>query len=89
MRIVSIVVIGITVSFAVQAQDGRGPGRGRPAPNVGFTALDLNADGELDAKEILAAPRFPCKAGQELRWADHVRRDSNGHAAGAWPRRSR
>ncbi len=56
MRNVSIVVMGIAASLALQAQDGRGAGRGRPAPNVGFTALDLDADGGLDAKEILAAP---------------------------------
>jgi Ca2+-binding EF-hand superfamily protein len=56
MRIASTVAIGITACLALQAQDRGGPGRGRPAPNVGFTALDLNADGELDAREIIAAP---------------------------------
>src|ERR1700722_2377359 len=49
--------IGLIAAIAVQAQDGRGPGRGRfPAISVGFTALDLNSDGVLDAKEIDAAP---------------------------------
>jgi len=33
---------------------GRGPGRGRPS--VGFTTLDSNGDGILDAQEIAAAP---------------------------------
>jgi|ERR1039457_1875371 hypothetical protein len=36
---------------------GRGAGRGRfPGPGVGFTTLDLNGDGVLDAQEIEAAP---------------------------------
>jgi Ca2+-binding EF-hand superfamily protein len=56
MRIASIIVIGIAAGLTMQAQEGRGPGRGRPAPNAGFSALDLNGDGVLDASEIAAAP---------------------------------
>ncbi len=57
MRIVVPIVIGLAGIVAMQAQEGRGPGRGgRPGPSIGFTALDLNGDGELDAKEIAAAP---------------------------------
>jgi Ca2+-binding EF-hand superfamily protein len=50
-------VLLFTIAAALQAQDGRGPGRGRFfGPNVGFTALDTNGDGVLDAREIEAAP---------------------------------
>lgn len=56
MRSASFLVIGIAAGLTMQAQEGRGPGRGRPAPNAGFTALDLNGDGVLDAGEVAAAP---------------------------------
>jgi Ca2+-binding EF-hand superfamily protein len=58
MRFTWIVVIGLTYGPAVSpAQDGRGPGRGRfPVFNLGFTTLDTNGDGLLDAQEIAAAP---------------------------------
>lgn len=57
MRIVWTLAFGLLAVAGVQAQDGRGPGRGRfPAPNVGFTTLDINGDGVVDAAEIAAAP---------------------------------
>jgi Ca2+-binding EF-hand superfamily protein len=40
---------------------GRGPGRGRFGPNIGFAALDTNNDGALDADEITAAPKVLAK----------------------------
>jgi len=46
-------------ALCAQAQDGRGPGGrgpGRGRPSAGFTVLDLNGDGILDAAEIDAAP---------------------------------
>jgi hypothetical protein len=61
MRTASILVMGITAGLTVQAQGGRRPGRGRPAPNAGFTTLDLNGDGVLDASEPAAAPASPAK----------------------------
>lgn len=52
------IVIALTAAFGAQAQEGNGPGRGRfPGPNVGFTTLDLNGDGTLDATEIEAAAK--------------------------------
>jgi len=48
-------LIGLT---SAEAQDGRGRGGGRgrfPGPNLGFTTLDLNSDGVLDAHEIEVA----------------------------------
>jgi len=55
MRSIWIVIVGLSAGLSVApAQDGRGPGRGRPS--VGFTALDANGDGVLDAQEIAAAP---------------------------------
>ncbi len=59
MRIACIIAVGWIAGLAVQAQDGRGPGRGRPS--AGFTVLDLNGDGILDAAEIEAAPRSLAK----------------------------
>ena len=56
MRTTSILLIGIAAALTMQAQEGRGPGRGRPALNAGFAALDLNGDGVIDASEIAAAP---------------------------------
>jgi Ca2+-binding EF-hand superfamily protein len=57
MRIVWTIAFGLLALPAVQAQDGRGPGRGRfLAPNVGFMTLDSNGDGVVDAAEIAAAP---------------------------------
>jgi Ca2+-binding EF-hand superfamily protein len=38
-----------------QFPEGRGPGRGGFPPPVGFTTLDTNGDGTLDADEINAA----------------------------------
>jgi Ca2+-binding EF-hand superfamily protein len=57
MQIAWTIALGLLALGAAQSQDGRGPGRGRfPAPNVGFTALDSNGDGVVDAAEIAAAP---------------------------------
>jgi len=58
MRLVWAVLLTLFAGIAtLAAQDGRGPGRGRfPAPNLGFTTLDANGDGVLDAQEIAAAP---------------------------------
>lgn len=62
MRIAWTIAFGLIAGLAAQAQDGRGPGRGRfPGPNVGFTALDINGDGILDATEIEAAPKSLAK----------------------------
>jgi len=62
MRIASILAVGFIAGLAAQAQDGRGPGRGRfPVINAGFTALDTNGDGVLDAAEIAAAPKSLAK----------------------------
>lgn len=49
-------MIGLLAGVAAapaQQGFGRGPGRGRPS--MGFTALDSNGDGKLDAREIAAA----------------------------------
>src|SRR5580693_7913060 len=57
MRFAWMLVVGFSVGLAVApAQDGRGrePGRGRPS--IGFTILDTNGDGVLDAQEIAVAP---------------------------------
>jgi Ca2+-binding EF-hand superfamily protein len=57
MRLIWILTLGLFGLAVAPAQDGRGGGRGRfPTPNVGFTTLDLNGDGVLDAQEIDAAP---------------------------------
>ena len=57
MRFTWIAVIGLLAGSAVAlAQDGRGRGGGRGRPSVGFTALDANGDGVLDADEIATAP---------------------------------
>jgi Ca2+-binding EF-hand superfamily protein len=66
MRTVFIAALSLFAALAASAQDGPGPqpfgqdggrgGRGRPIPNAGFTALDANNDGVLDATEIDAAP---------------------------------
>lgn len=53
------IAVGLVAGLAVQAQDGRGAGRGRPS--AGFTVLDLNGDGALDATEIEAAPKSLAK----------------------------
>ena len=66
MRFTWTIVVGLLAGLgAAAAQDGRGagqsgregfgrgPGRGRPG--VGFTTLDSNGDGVLDAQEIAAA----------------------------------
>jgi Ca2+-binding EF-hand superfamily protein len=60
MRTGLIFCFALTVVLTVQAQDGpppgQGPGRGRFfGPSIGFTTLDLNGDGVLDADEIAAA----------------------------------
>jgi Ca2+-binding EF-hand superfamily protein len=66
-RIVRTIALGFIIGLAVKAQDGRGPGRGRfPAPNAGFTALDVNGDGILDATEIQAAPHSLAKLDKNL-----------------------
>lgn len=59
MRIAWTIAVGFIAGFSIQAQDGRGPGRGRP--NAGFTILDVNGDGTLDAAEIEAAPKSLAK----------------------------
>src|SRR5580693_1395589 len=62
MRFAWMLVVGFSVGLAVApAQDGRGrePGRGRPS--IGFTILDTNGDGVLDAQEIAAAPKSLAK----------------------------
>src|SRR5580698_4833114 len=57
MRLSWILIVGLLSWSAVAlAQDGRGRGPGRGQPSVGFTALDTNSDGVLDAQEIAAAP---------------------------------
>jgi Ca2+-binding EF-hand superfamily protein len=67
MRIVWSLAFGLIIGLAAQAQDGRGPGRGRfPAPNIGFAALDLNSDGTLDAAEIEAASKSLAKLDKNL-----------------------
>ena len=55
-------MVGLIAGSAVAlAQDGRGRGPGRGQPSVGFTALDTNGDGVLDAGEIAAAPAMLAK----------------------------
>jgi Ca2+-binding EF-hand superfamily protein len=62
MRTGWTLAFGLVIGLGAQAQDGRGPGRGRfPGINAGFTALDTNGDGALDASEIDAAPRSLAK----------------------------
>ena len=62
MRFAWNIAFGLIVGVTSGAQDGRGPGRGRfPAPNAGFSALDTNGDGTLDATEIEAAPKSLAK----------------------------
>jgi Ca2+-binding EF-hand superfamily protein len=57
MRFPWIAMVGFLAASAVAlAQEGRGRGPGRGQPSVGFTALDTNGDGVLDAGEIAAAP---------------------------------
>jgi Ca2+-binding EF-hand superfamily protein len=57
MQFTWIVAVGLLAGSAIAlAQDGRGRGPGRGQPSVGFTALDTNGDGVLDAHEIAAAP---------------------------------
>jgi Ca2+-binding EF-hand superfamily protein len=61
MRLFWTVSLGLFVGLSAMAQDGRGGpggpgGRGRGGPSVGFTLLDTNNDGTLDAAEIDAAP---------------------------------
>ncbi len=52
-----MLALGLLGLGVAPAQDGRGGGPGRfPTPNVGFTTLDLNGDGVLDAQEIDSAP---------------------------------
>ena len=55
MRLTWTVILGLLAGLAVApAQDGRGRGRGGRFPGgyLGFTTLDMNGDGVLDAKEI-------------------------------------
>jgi len=55
-------MVGLLAGSAVAlAQGGRGRGPGRGQPSVGFTALDANGDGVLDAGEIAAAPAVLAK----------------------------
>ena len=65
MRIVCTIILGLIVGFVAMAQDDHGPereGRGRFfGPNVGFTTLDTNGDGVLDASEIDAGPKSLAK----------------------------
>ncbi len=66
MRLISTIALAFAAALAAQAQDGpgfgRGPGRGRfPGPNIGFTTLDVNGDGTLDAGEIDAAAKSLAK----------------------------
>ncbi len=58
MRLLWTVTLGLVVGLSAMAQEGRGGpgGRGRGGPSVGFTLLDTNSDGTLDAGEIDAAP---------------------------------
>jgi Ca2+-binding EF-hand superfamily protein len=57
MRTAFIITAGLLAALALQAQDQQRPGgRGRVPMSPGFFALDSNADGILDAKEIEAAP---------------------------------
>lgn len=56
MRIAPLVVMGVAACLAVRSQQERGSGRGRPAPDIGFTILDSDHDGVLSAAEIAAAP---------------------------------
>ena len=60
----TLVFAFLVVSFSAAAQDGdgHGPQRGRfRGPNIGFTTLDTNNDGILDAAEIAAAPQSLAK----------------------------
>ena len=68
MRTSSLIALGLIGAFTVPAQEGRfGPGRGRfPGANVGFSTLDLNGDGILDATEIQAAPKSLAKLDKDL-----------------------
>ena len=61
MRSFGTLLLGLVAVCSAHAQEGRGPGRGRPSPNIGFTALDLNGDGTLDATEIDAAAKSLAK----------------------------
>ena len=65
MQTFSLLAIGLISAFTVPAQDpqfGPGSGRGRlPRGNAGFSTLDLNGDGILDATEIQAAPKSLAK----------------------------
>ncbi len=64
MRLIWIISLGLIAGLAAApAQDGPGRGgRGRfPGPNLGFTTLDLNNDGVLDAHEIESAPQSLAK----------------------------
>jgi len=55
MRIAGIAFLGIAVSFVMQAEQGRGFGPGRGAPDLGFRTIDSDHDGILSAAEIEAA----------------------------------
>jgi Ca2+-binding EF-hand superfamily protein len=67
MRLNWALALLFVIAPAAQAQNNSGPGRGRfRGPNIGFTTLDTNGDGTLNAAEIEAAPKELAKLDKNL-----------------------